>query len=111
MDVSKILAELKAEREQIEEAILSLERLVRGRGHRRGRPPAWMSGEQQPKRRGTTARQQEQTGARGSSGGKEFRGSVTNSGRVSQRAGNPQGLSGPFLFSERLYNCCGASPR
>src|SRR5262245_18355601 len=43
MDVSKILAELKSEREQIEEAILSLERLARGRGPRRGRPPAWMS--------------------------------------------------------------------
>ena len=43
MDVSKILAELKAEREQIEEAILSLERLARGRGPRRGRPPAWMT--------------------------------------------------------------------
>jgi hypothetical protein len=43
MDVSKILAELKAEREQIEEAILSLERLARGRGPRRGRPPAWMA--------------------------------------------------------------------
>jgi hypothetical protein len=54
MDVSKILAELKAEREQIEEAILSLERLARGRGRRRGRPPAWMStGEAlAPKRRG-----------------------------------------------------------
>ena len=43
MDVTKILAELKAEREQIEEAILSLERLARGRGRRRGRPPSWMS--------------------------------------------------------------------
>jgi len=43
MDVSKILAELKAEREQIEEAILSLERLARNRGPRRGRPPAWMA--------------------------------------------------------------------
>jgi hypothetical protein len=43
MDVSKILAELKAEREQIEEAILSLERLARGRGPRRGRPPSWMA--------------------------------------------------------------------
>ena len=54
MDVSKILAELRAEREQIEEAILSLERLARGRGRRRGRPPAWLAaGEQQaPKRRG-----------------------------------------------------------
>jgi hypothetical protein len=43
MDVSKILAELKEERQQIEEAIISLERLARGRGRRRGRPPAWMS--------------------------------------------------------------------
>src|SRR5437764_1193988 len=43
MDVTKILAELKAEREQIEEAIVSLERLARGRGPRRGRPPSWMA--------------------------------------------------------------------
>ncbi|MCC6857154.1 MAG: hypothetical protein IT158_01260 [Bryobacterales bacterium] len=43
MDVTKILAELRQEREQIEEAILSLERLARGRGRRRGRPPAWMA--------------------------------------------------------------------
>ena len=42
MDVAKILAELRQEREQIEEAILSLERLAQGRGKRRGRPPAWM---------------------------------------------------------------------
>ena len=42
MDVSKILAELRQEREQLEEAILSLERLARGRGRRRGRPPSWM---------------------------------------------------------------------
>jgi hypothetical protein len=42
MDVSKILAELRQEREQLEEAILSLERLARGRGKRRGRPPSWM---------------------------------------------------------------------
>jgi len=58
MDVSKILAELKAEREQIEEAIVSLERLARGRGKRRGRPPSWMSSAEveaavaAPKRRG-----------------------------------------------------------
>jgi hypothetical protein len=51
MDVSKILAELKAEREQIEEAILSLERLARGRGRGPGRPPNWIS-EITPKRRG-----------------------------------------------------------
>jgi len=43
MDVPKILTELRQEREQIEEAIMSLERLARGRGRRRGRPPAWMS--------------------------------------------------------------------
>ena len=42
MDVSKILAELRQEREQLEEAIMSLERLARGRGKRRGRPPSWM---------------------------------------------------------------------
>ncbi len=43
MDVAKILAELRLEREQIEEAILSLERLATGRGKRRGRPPKWMA--------------------------------------------------------------------
>jgi len=54
MDVSKILAELKAERAQIEEAILSLERLARGRGRGPGRPPNWMAGAENhtPKRRG-----------------------------------------------------------
>jgi hypothetical protein len=50
MDVSKILAELRQERTQIEEAILSLERLARGRGRRRGRPPAWLA--EEPKKRG-----------------------------------------------------------
>lgn len=43
MDVAKILADLRQEREQIEEAILSLERLASGRGRRRGRPPRWMA--------------------------------------------------------------------
>ncbi len=43
MDVTKILEELKKEREQIEEAILTLERLVENRGRRRGRPPSWLS--------------------------------------------------------------------
>jgi len=50
MDVAKILADLRQERTQIEEAILSLERLARGRGRRRGRPPAWLA--EPPKRRG-----------------------------------------------------------
>lgn len=43
MDVLKMLAELRQEREQVEEAIMTLERLARGRGKRRGRPPAWMT--------------------------------------------------------------------
>jgi hypothetical protein len=43
MDVTKILADLRQERDQLEEAILSLERLALGRGRRRGRPPAWMT--------------------------------------------------------------------
>ena len=43
MDVSKMLADLRQEREAIEEAILTLERLAQGRGKRRGRPPSWMS--------------------------------------------------------------------
>jgi hypothetical protein len=51
IDVAKILAELKEEKEQLEQAILTLERLAAGRGPRRGRPPAWMS-ETSPKRRG-----------------------------------------------------------
>jgi hypothetical protein len=43
MDVIKMLQELRSEREQVEEAILALERLVSGRGRRRGRPPKWLS--------------------------------------------------------------------
>jgi len=39
MDVSKILAKLKQERERIDESIVSLERLA---GARRGCPPAWV---------------------------------------------------------------------
>src|SRR5260370_42579925 len=43
MDILKMLSELRSERSQIEEAILVLERLVRGQGKRRGRPPKWMT--------------------------------------------------------------------
>ncbi len=43
MDVAKMLMDLRQERDQLEEAILTLERLARGRGKRRGRPPAWLS--------------------------------------------------------------------
>jgi hypothetical protein len=42
MNLTKILTELRQEREQIDEAILSLERLAAGSGPRRGRPPAWL---------------------------------------------------------------------
>ena len=43
MDVLKMLTDLRQEREQIEEAIVTLERLARGRGRRRGRPPSWLA--------------------------------------------------------------------
>ncbi|MGH9628895.1 MAG: hypothetical protein ACRD7E_11270, partial [Bryobacteraceae bacterium] len=52
MDITKMLAELRQERQQIEEAIIILERLARGRGKRRGRPPLWMTGDTPVKRRG-----------------------------------------------------------
>lgn len=49
MDITKMLAELRSEREAIEQAIIVLQRIAAGRGKRRGRPPAWMS---QVKKRG-----------------------------------------------------------
>jgi len=52
IDVAKILEDLKAEKEQLEQAIVTLERLAQGRGPRRGRPPAWLSEGAAPKRRG-----------------------------------------------------------
>ncbi len=42
MDLSKVLEELRTELHQVDEAILSLERMALGAGKRRGRPPAWM---------------------------------------------------------------------
>jgi hypothetical protein len=42
MDILKMLAELRAEHSRLEEAIMTLERLARGQGKRRGRPPNWM---------------------------------------------------------------------
>ena len=42
MDVNKLLKELREERERVQAAILSVERLAAGRGKRRGRPPSWM---------------------------------------------------------------------
>jgi hypothetical protein len=52
MDVLKMLSELQQERKQIEEAIVTIERLSLGHGKRRGRPPAWMAAAAPPKRRG-----------------------------------------------------------
>jgi hypothetical protein len=43
MDIRKMLADLRDQRDQIEQAIIVLERLAAGQGKRRGRPPAWMS--------------------------------------------------------------------
>ena len=43
MDVTKLIAELRAEQEQIDQAILALGRLAVSSGtKRRGRPPKWM---------------------------------------------------------------------
>jgi hypothetical protein len=54
MEILKMLADLREERTQVEEAILVLERLAQGHGKRRGRPPAWMTAAKTdaPKRRG-----------------------------------------------------------
>jgi hypothetical protein len=54
MDILRMLAALRGERDQIDEAIIVLEHLARGRGKRRGRPPAWMTAAKAaaPKRRG-----------------------------------------------------------
>ena len=49
MDITKMLAELREERERIEQAILVLEQIASGRSRGRGRPPKWMA---QLKRRG-----------------------------------------------------------
>jgi hypothetical protein len=45
MDIHRILAELRSEKERLEETILTIERLASGHlGKRRGRPPKWMAG-------------------------------------------------------------------
>jgi len=42
MDITKMLAELREEREGINQAIEVLQRIAAGRGRRRGRPPEWI---------------------------------------------------------------------
>ena len=44
MDAYRILAELRSEKERLDEAILTIERLASGSlGKRRGRPPKWIA--------------------------------------------------------------------
>jgi len=43
IDLNKMLAELRAERDGIDQAMLALQRIGAGRGRRRGRPPVRMS--------------------------------------------------------------------
>ena len=52
--MNEILRGLLEEREQLEEAIIALERLQASDGRRRGRAPAWLAAIKQdaPKRRG-----------------------------------------------------------
>jgi hypothetical protein len=42
MDVQKIIAQLREERACIEEALVGLEKLLKMRAPRRGRPPLWL---------------------------------------------------------------------
>jgi hypothetical protein len=42
MDLLKMIAELRAERARIEDALAVLGKLARSQGKRRGRPPNWM---------------------------------------------------------------------
>jgi len=43
MDLQRMIAELKAEKTRLNEAILALERLSAGQLRRRGRPPRWVA--------------------------------------------------------------------
>jgi hypothetical protein len=44
MELSKVIAELRAERAAIDEALAALDRIARATvGKRRGRPPAWLA--------------------------------------------------------------------
>jgi len=45
MDLQRMIAELKAEKTRLDEAILALERLSAGKLRRRGRPPRWVAEE------------------------------------------------------------------
>jgi len=47
MDLHRMITELQAERQRLDEAIQALERLSAGKARRRGRPPAWLKEEVQ----------------------------------------------------------------
>jgi hypothetical protein len=43
MDLTKMIAELREHKRALEETMIMLERLARGQGKRRGRPPLFLS--------------------------------------------------------------------
>ena len=43
MDLTKMIAELRAQKQALEESMIMLERLARSQGKRRGRPPLFLS--------------------------------------------------------------------
>jgi hypothetical protein len=44
MDLIKIIAELRSEKQAVEDALVYLEHLARTQGKRRGRPPSYLTG-------------------------------------------------------------------
>ena len=48
MDIQGMIASLRLELHQIDEAILNLERLASGGARRRGRPPKWLAAAKGP---------------------------------------------------------------
>jgi len=64
MDLTKMLSQLRSEREQIDQAIVVLENLARSGGKRRGRPPKWMA---EAKRADAVAGVPERKGPKGKS--------------------------------------------
>jgi len=68
MDIANVLTQLRQERDHIEEAIISLERMVAGQGKRRGRPPLWSV---EAKQTGPTKRRGRPLGSKNRSAGPE----------------------------------------
>jgi hypothetical protein len=56
MELLKMIAELRSEREAVDNAIVVLERIAAGQGgKRRGRPPAWLKAHTDPSSEKTSA--------------------------------------------------------